>query len=158
MSRRAAKALPRQRLIYEGPVGLCPCCAASTEIRLASTLGVPPLKVWVVPRRVLEFVYREVALRIKDKAGRYYVTDPSIYDTNVRTKLFFVDGADGIAGPFGQIGLKVFLGASLGAIKAESIQVYVVSTMHRSLCVIKRSPFAKSSDDAEYLDETSDLF
>lgn len=158
MSRKAAKALPKQRLIYEGPVGVCPCCTISTEIRLASTLGTPPLKVWVVPRRVLEFVYREVALRIKEKNGRYYVTDPSIYDTSVRTKLFFVDAIDGIAGPFGQTGLKVFLGASLGAIKADNIQVYVVSTLHRSLCIIRRSPFAKSNEDTEDLDEPSDLF
>jgi hypothetical protein len=155
---RAAKAPPKQHLVYEGPVGACPCCNTPTEVRLASTHGESPVEAWIVPKDVLGYLYREVADRIKEKGGLLYVTDPSTYDASVRSKLFFVDGVDGIAGPFGQTGLKVFLGASLDASKPENVLVYVVSTTHRSLSIIRKSPYASPAEDAADLDDSSDLF
>lgn len=152
------KAPPKQRLVYEGPVGLCPCCNKPTEVRLGGTLGEPNVPGWVVPVDVLELLYKAVAARIREKAGVLYVTDPSEYDATRRAKLFFVDGHDGIAGPFGQLGLKVFLGASFGTEHTSNVRVYVVTTTHRALDLIRKSPYARSLKDDGDLDGSSDLF
>lgn len=160
MARGKGKAPPKGRLVYEGPVGLCPCCNKPTEVRLGSTLGEPPPPGWVVPTDVLETLYRTVAARVKadSKTGKLYVTDPSEYDATRRAKLFFVDGGDGIAGPFGQLGLKVFLGTSFGENHAGNIRVYVVTTTHRALELIRASPYAKPPDEGGELDDSADLF
>jgi hypothetical protein len=155
---RKTKAPPKQRLVYEGPVGLCPCCNKPTEVRLGGTLGEPDVPGWVVPTDVLELLYREVAARIREKDGALYVTDPSEYDATRRAKLFFVDGDDGIAGPFGQLGLKVFLGANFGAEHTGNVRVYVVTTTHRALDLIRKSPYARPPDEGGNLDGSADLF
>lgn len=150
---------PKGRTVYEGPVGLCPCCNKPTEVRLASTLGEPPPPGWVVPDDVLATIYREVSARVKTdpKKGTLYVTDPSEYDATRRTKLFFVDGGDGVAGPFGQLGLKVFLGSSFGDV-AHNIRVYIVTTTPKALDLIRRSPYAQSPIQDPSLDGGMDLF
>lgn len=151
--------VPKQRLVYEGPVGLCPCCNTPTEVRLGSTHGEPTVETWIVPRDVLATLYRATASRIKTRDGKLYVTDPSTLDATVRSKFFFVDADDGIAGPFGQLGLKVFLGTAFGQEKVDSIQVYVVSATHRSLSIIRKSPYAREPDaDDGALDDSADLF
>lgn len=152
------KALPKGRVVYEGPFGRCPCCDRPTEVRLGGTLGEPDSTGWTVPTDVLGVLYREVATRIKEKDGKLYVTDPSEYDATRRAKLFFVDGDDGIAGPFGQIGLKVFLGVSFGQDHAGNVSVYVVTTTHRALEMIRKSPYAREPEEHSDLDASSDLF
>ena len=127
-------------------------------MKLAGTLGSPDAPGWVVPRDVLEMLYRAVAIRIKERDGKLYVTDPSEYDATRRSKFFFVDGGTSIAGPFGQRGLKVFLGANFGDDFTENVRVYVVTTTHRALSIIRKSPFAKPPDDGDSLDDQADLF
>ena len=67
-SSRKRKA-PKGRTVYEGPVGLCPCCNKPTEVRRASTLGEPQPPGWVVPDDVLGVIYREVSARVKTDAA-----------------------------------------------------------------------------------------
>jgi len=158
-ARKGKKQAPAKgRTVYEGPVGRCPCCDKPTEVRLGSTLGMPEPAGWTVPADVLARLYRAVATRIQEKGGKLYVTDPSEYDATRRAKLFFVDGDDGIAGPFGQLGLKVFLGSHFGEDHADNIHVYVVTTTHRALARIRESPYAKEQDDPGDLDGSADLF
>ena len=159
MPRAKRRKAPKGRTVYEGPVGLCPCCNRPTEVRRASTLGEPTPPGWVVPDGVLETLYREVAIRVKTdaKKGTLYVTDPSEYDATRRAKLFFVDGGDGVAGPFGQLGLKVFLGANFGE-TTHNVRIYVVATTHRALTRILDSPHAQVPEEAADLDDSTDLF
>lgn len=159
MARSKKRKAPKGRTVYEGPVGLCPCCNKPTEVRRASTLGEPIPPGWVVPDDVLGLIYREVSARVKtdEKKGTLYVTDPSEYDATRRAKLFFVDGGDGVAGPFGQLGLKVFLGASFGE-AAHNVRIYIVTTTHRALTRILDSPYAKSTEEDADLDGSADLF
>lgn len=152
------KAILKGRSVYEGPVGECPCCNKPTEVRLGSTLGEPPSAGWTVPRDVLGVLYREVTARIKEKDGKLYVTDPSEYDATRRTKLFFVDGGDGIAGPFGQLGLKVFLGSNFGEMHPDNVRIYIVATSHRALRLIRNSPHARPPDIGPDPDSSADLF
>jgi len=156
---KARRKQAKGRTVYEGPVGLCPCCNKPTEVRLASTLGEPPPPGWVVPDDVLATLYREVAARVKTdgKKGTLYVTDPNEYDATRRAKLFFVDGGDGIAGPFGQLGLKVFLGASFGE-ATHNVRIYIVNTTHRALDRIRSSPYAQPPEQDVDLDGSADLF
>lgn len=158
MARRSKQKEPIRRLVYEGPVGLCPCCNKATEVRLAATLGEPSEDQWIVPEDVLEHLYREVARRVQEKGGKLYVTDPSEYDATRRSKLFFVDGSGGIAGPFGQNGLKVFLGTYFGEDSTDNVRVYVVTTTHRALGLIRASPYAREPEEARDLDDPADLF
>lgn len=155
---RQPKAPPKERAVYEGPVGLCPYCDEPTEVRLGSTLGQPISAGWVVPADVLGRIYKAIADRVKEKGGKLYVTDPSEYDATRRSKLFFVDGDDGIAGPFGRLGLKVFLGSHFGQDHTDNIYVYIVATTPRALSLIRLSPFASESEDAGDLDGPADLF
>jgi len=158
VAKRKQKAPPKRRLVYEGPVGRCPCCDKPTEVRLGGTLGDPETTGWTVPTDVLEVLYRQVAVRTQEKAGKLYVTDPSEYDATRRSKLFFVDGDDGIAGPFGQLGLKVFLGTHFGEDHTEDVRIYVVATTPRALATIRDSPFAREPDEPDDLDGSADLF
>lgn len=145
---------PQKALIYEGPFGLCPCCNRKTEVRVASTLGAPPDVVWTVPEPLLRLLYSEVAKRIKEKVQdgqpRYYTTDPSRHEATVRNKFFFVaagDGDDNVAGPFGQNGLKVFLEGHFPSDDSQAIRVFVVTTTHRALSVIRQSPYAQAPEE-----------
>jgi len=153
-----SKARFKERLIYEGSVGRCPCCDKPTKVRLAGTLGIPDPSDWIVPLEVLELLYRSVASRIRTdkKTGKPYVTDPSEYDATRRVKVFFVDGEDGIAGPFGPLGLKVFLGSH--SEHTTNVRVYVVSTSSSALEVIRKSPFARDRETSPQIGTTEDLF
>lgn len=160
MARRPTKPPPKRRLVYEGPEGLCPDCGKATEVRLGSTLGDPSAASWTVPEATLAHLYREVAKRIKTdkRTGKLYVTDPSEYDSTRRAKLFFVDGDSAIAGPFGQNGLKVFIGSSFGPDHIENVRVLVVATTHRALALIRESPYARPPAEGMDSDGSSDLF
>jgi hypothetical protein len=89
-----------------------------------------------------------VGARIKERTTKgktqLYVTDPGGYDSTKRTKFFFVEGANKeIAGPFGPMGLKIFLhGTMSGPGRLQDLRVYIVGTTHRALTVIQNSPFA----------------
>ena len=160
MARTPPKHAPKRRLVYEGPAGLCPDCGKATEVRLGSTLGEPSAASWTVPEAMLAHVYREVASRTKtdQRTGKLYVTDPSEYDATRRAKVFFVDGDDAIAGPFGQNGLKVFLGSSFGPDHIENVCVLVVATTHRALRLIRESPYAQAPAEGADSDGEADLF
>ena len=151
-----SKKAPKTRTVYEGPLGMCPCCQRVTEIRLAGTLGADNTP-WVVALPVLEAIYSSVAARIKEKDGELYVTDPSDYDAAHRSKLFFVDAGDSVAGPFGPTGLKVFLRSQFGE-SPSNVTVYVVRTTHRALSVIRQSPFAVLREAVFDLEAAIDLF
>lgn len=144
--------------MYEGPVGRCPDCGKSTEVKLGSPLGTPANVAWTVPSDVLATLYREVATRIKEKNGKLYVTDPSEYDSTRRSKFFFVDAGDGIAGPFGQLGLKVFLGSQFGESITDSPYIYVVATTHRALKRIRESPYAREPEPDANGNGSVDMF
>ena len=158
MARKKTPKAPKERMVYEGPVGRCPCCDKPTEVRLGSTLGEPDPSGWTVPADVLARLYKAVADRVQEKSGKLYVTDPSEYDATRRSKLFFVDGGDAIAGPFGQLGLKVFLGATFGQDHTDNIRVYVVTSTHRALALIRESPYAREREEVADLDGSADLF
>ena len=158
MAKRQQKAPPQRRLVYEGPVGRCPCCNKPTEVKLGGTLGDPKTTGWTVRMDVLEVLYRQVADRVQKRDEKLYVTDPSEYDATRRSKLFFVDGGDGIAGPFGQLGLKVFLETHFSDNYTEDTCIYIVSTTSRALATIRNSPFAKAPEEVSSLDGSTDLF
>lgn len=160
MARKPTRSAPKRRLVYEGPAGFCPDCGKVTEVRLGSTLGEPSAASWTVPTPTLAHVYREVAKRVKtdQRTGKLYVTDPSEYDSTRRAKLFFVDGDSAIAGPFGQNGLKVFLGSSFGPDHVENVRVLVVATTHRALKLIRESPYARPPAGGLDNDGSADLF
>jgi len=112
----------------------------------------------VVPLPLLETIYSAIAPRIKEKGGRLYVVDPSGYDPTHRTKLFFVDdGGDSVAGPFGPTGLKVFLRSEFKD-SSDNVGVYVVSTTHKSLALIRSSPLTAPREEAFDLEAATDLF
>lgn len=150
---------PQRRSVYEGPVGRCPCCDKPTEVRIGSTLGEPARRGWIVPVYILESIYRAVATRTKfdHKKQQWYVTDPSEYDATRRKKLFFVDGGDALAGPFGPLGLTVFLRSNFKE-TSQNTRIYTVITTHRALDRIRNSPFTAPPDDTYDLDEPTDLF
>jgi len=119
----------------------------------------------VVPVEVMRDLYHAIAERIrkKTKDGKVtlYVNDPDLRPARDkgsksgwslrRTKLFFVEGADGqFAGPYGPDGLKVFLRKALeeGG-RAQDVKVYVVMTTHRALKIIQNSPLAHEVAPAE---------
>jgi hypothetical protein len=147
-------------LVYEGVVGLCPCCLGSTEIRLGSTGGTLTEETWVIPEVLLYAIYSEIAGRIRAKVeyGKtvYYVLDPSGYSATSRNKLFFV-GGDGteLAGPFGLDGLKVFLKTRLDG---DRERVYVVNTTSRALSMIRHSPYSMGAIEIQEPSKVSDLF
>ena len=137
----------KHKFIYEGSAGRCPCCDKTTEIKLGNTLGNPSIPHWVVPEDVLQIIYSTISTRIKEKDGHLYVTDPSNYDASRRSKLFYVDADQGIAGPFGPSGLKVFLRDISFAVKnPESMRIYIVTTTDRALRIIRQSPFSRNSE------------
>jgi hypothetical protein len=159
MKRKKTPKTPKRRLVYEGPVGRCPDCGKGTEVRLGSPLNQPSTVAWTVPADVLATLYREVVVRIKElKDGKLYVTDPSEYDGTRRSKFFFVDAHGGIAGPFGQRGLKVFLGTEFGSTLVEDVNIYVVTTTSRALAVIRESPFARDPEPAPPVDGSVGMF
>jgi|WetSurMetagenome_2_1015567.scaffolds.fasta_scaffold03229_3 hypothetical protein len=157
MIKRAAQV---RALVYEGVMGLCPCCTNPTEIRLGSTGGVPEEESWIVPETILFSIYSDVASRIKSKVedGKvvYYVLDPSENFATVRNKLFFIggDGAE-LAGPFGYEGLKVFLKTRLENTRER---IYIVNTTSRALSMIRNSPFATNVLEPLAELKASDLF
>lgn len=157
MRRKKAKA-PKRRLVYPGPRGVCPRCGKDTEVTAASFMGELGHAEWTVPDDVLSYLYREVAKRIQEKDGKLYVTDPSEYDATRRSKFFFVDGGDAIAGPFGQRGLKVFLGSQLAQVIRDNPLIYIVATTPRALRVIRESPHACEHADEVEVDESIELF
>jgi len=146
--RRAARPL-----VYEGPKGLCGCCDRKTEIAIGSTGGEPSLATWIVAEETLRVVYSGIGPLIrskqtKDGRTRYYLYDPQAFMTGRpirRNKLYFVEGDEGsIAGPFGPEGLKVFF----GQVGRDDQRIYVVSTTHRSLSIIRNSPLQHSTTEA----------
>lgn len=139
-----------RRLVYEGPRGCCPCCDRLTDIRIGSTLGSPAINAWTVPVNILSIMYRAVAQRVKQVScsTQLYVTDPSEYDATVRTKFFFVGGCrDEIAGPFGALGLKVFLSTTLDVYEnTNEYTIYIVRTTSKTLSRIINSPYAREPE------------
>jgi hypothetical protein len=132
------------QLVFEGPRGACPCCDKPTAVKIASTLGPPNVKAWVVPEGLLRRLYIDVAKHIRseeiDGVLSYYAIDPSPYDASRRQKLYFVEGSEeGLAGPYGPTQLKVFLGThDLGA-EDQRVRIYVVLTTHSALHLIQSS-------------------
>lgn len=146
--RRAARPL-----VFEGPKGLCACCDQKTEITIGSTRGEPVGSSWVVPERVMTMAYVGVGVLIREKRTkanrlRYYLYDPQAFATGRpirRNKLYFVEGDEGhFAGPFGPEGLKVFF----GTVGRDDQTIYVVSTTHRSLSIIKKSPLHSAPEES----------
>ena len=157
--RRAARPM-----VFEGPKGLCACCDRKTEIAIGSTVGEPAQTAWVASEEVMRVIYSGVGPLIREKTTkdgrtRYYLYDPQAFMTGRpirRNKLYFVEGAEGdIAGPFGPEGLKVFF----GQVGRDDQRIYVVSTTHRSLSIIRNSPFhLKPEDDTSSSVHEEDLF
>jgi len=150
--------MKKHPLVYKGPVGLCPCCNRKTEIRLGGALGSPSIQHWVVPTGVLEAVYSAIAARIKEKDGTLYVTSPNKYDGTRRTKLYFVNMGGTIEGPYGEKGLKVFLGVHTDKRSTENTFIYIVNTTHRALTLIRNSPFSSIQEEPDKITEPLDLF
>lgn len=148
----------KRPLVYKGPVGTCPCCDRKTEVHLGGVLGYPSTTQWVVPTGVLEAMYSAIIPRIKEKEGTLYVTSPNKYDGTKRSKLYFVNMGDKVMGPYGERGLKVFLGVHFGDQYTENIPIYIVNTTHRALQIIKNSPFGNPPEEPDKLIEPLDLF
>lgn len=134
--------IPTKRVkpIRLGVLGKCPCCGKPTEVRLGGTHG-PPATEWIVPEDVLRTLYSAVLERIKGSGDKLYVRDPHPHRHKTRNRLYFVDGGDGIAGPFGPEGLESFL-HDTSPDGTASIDVYAVITTPRALRRILKSPYA----------------
>ena len=148
----------RARPIRLGELGQCPCCGKSTEVRLGGTHG-PAATEWVVPEDVLRTLYGAVAERVKGSGDKLYVRDPHPHKNKVRKRLYFVDGGDGIAGPFGPEGLESFL-YDTSPDGTAPIGVYAVSTTSRALRRILESPYAArvEASAGSLVDAPTDLF
>lgn len=148
----------RARPVHFGTQGRCPCCGKRTEVRLGSTHGAAAQE-WVVPGEVLSRIYTAVAERIKGQEDNLYVVDPHPHNPRVRHRLFFVDGGDGLAGPFGPEGLESFLhdnspdGTAL-------VEVYAVRTTVPALRHILQSPYSTRPEETPEspVDDPADLF
>lgn len=148
---------------FFGPVGRCPCCGKPTEVRLGGTLSVPEQPDWVVPPEILRQIYSEVGKRTKARAsgGKLYILDPHPHVVTHRRKLYFVDGSEGLAGPFGPEGLSSFLRSSCPG--TTNVQLYAVCTTDRALRRIQKSPYTvhpsrRTREVAKDLDNPIDLF
>jgi len=154
----------RMRPVHLGELGRCPCCGKVTEVRLGGTHG-PTATEWIVPEDVMRTLYSAVARRTKCHGGKLYVRDPHPHKNMVRKQLYFVDGGDGIAGPFGPEGLESFL-HDTSPDGMAAIEVYAVITTPRALRRILKSPYseavparlgAQPSSDSS-VDDPTDLF
>lgn len=151
-------------LWYCGPFGRDPRTFQPTLIQLGSTLQKPTIKEWIVPERLLRYVYQSIAARIRSQRDKLFVMDPqpnvSLYHVK---NFYYVDSGttgENLAGPFGSGGLALFLPPLFAKLfgTPPELWIYRIPTTDAQLRKIQKSEWSKIPEVSDTPAVSFDLF